>query len=51
MIGNAVPVEFAKRLASKVSQDLKSDANLILKSKAKGKVFHFSELLSQAESA
>ena len=51
MIGNAVPVEFARRLATKISEDLTGCANLSLKSKAKGKVFTFEELSDEEISA
>lgn len=51
MIGNAVPVEFAKRLADKILLDLIGNKNLELKSRSKGGVYTFSELLDEAISA
>lgn len=46
MIGNAVPVEFARRIAMQISTDLIKFKELPLKSKAKGKVFTFEEVES-----
>jgi DNA (cytosine-5)-methyltransferase 1 len=51
MIGNAVPVEFAKRLAARISQDLKGLENISLKSKVSGEVFTFEELSDEEMSA
>jgi len=51
MIGNAVPVEFAKRLASKIAEDLKGCESLALKSRATGDVYTFEELLAEVKSA
>jgi DNA (cytosine-5)-methyltransferase 1 len=51
MIGNAVPVEFAKRLAMKIAKDLKDFGDIALKSRASGKVFTFQELAAQEMSA
>ena len=51
MIGNAVPVEFAKRLASKIAEDLKGCESLALKSRATGDVYTFEELLAEVMSA
>ena len=50
-IGNAVPVEFAKRLAMKIAKDLKDFGDIALKSRASGKVFTFQELAAQEMSA
>ncbi len=51
MIGNAVPVEFAKRLAIRISQDLSALGEIQLKSRTSGKVFTFEELSAQEMSA
>jgi DNA (cytosine-5)-methyltransferase 1 len=51
MIGNAVPVEFARRIAMKISQDLKGLQELPLKSRARGDVFTFEELIDEEMSA
>lgn len=44
MIGNAVPVEFARRLATKILSDLTGLEAIALKSKAKGGVRTFAQL-------
>ena len=44
MIGNAVPVEFACRIAEKIAEDLRDWDSVILKSRARGKVFSYAEL-------
>jgi DNA (cytosine-5)-methyltransferase 1 len=51
MIGNAVPVEFAKRLALKIAEDLKGFESLASKSSAIGDVYTFEELLAEVKSA
>jgi DNA (cytosine-5)-methyltransferase 1 len=51
MIGNAVPVEFARRLASKIAEDLKGSENLALKSRVTGDIYTFQELLAEVKSA
>jgi len=51
MIGNAVPVEFARRLASKIAEDLKGCESLPIKSRATGDVYTFEELLNEEMSA
>lgn len=51
MIGNAVPVEFARKLALKIKADLQGTENLALKSRARGDVFSFEELADQEISA
>jgi DNA (cytosine-5)-methyltransferase 1 len=51
MIGNAVPVEFAKRLAGRIAEDLKDCQSLTLKSRASGKVYTFKELLAEEMTA
>ena len=51
MIGNAVPVEFARRLATRIAADLKDCQTLALRSRATGEVFTFEELLAEEKSA
>lgn len=51
MIGNAVPVEFARRLASRIGEDLKGCETLALRSRATGEVFTFEELVAEEMSA
>jgi DNA (cytosine-5)-methyltransferase 1 len=51
MIGNAVPVEFAKRLAGRIAEDLKDCQSLTLKSRASGEVYTFKELLAEEMTA
>lgn len=51
MIGNAVPVAFAKSLASKISDDLRDCENLALKSRAHGHVHTFEELSAEEMTA
>ena len=51
MIGNAVPVEFARRLASRIGEDLKGCETLALRSRATGEVFTFEELTAEEMSA
>ena len=51
MIGNAVPVEFARRLATRIAADLKGCQTLALRSRATGEVFTFEELLAEEKSA
>lgn len=51
MIGNAVPVEFARRIAVRISEDLKGCKDLALKSRAAGGVFRFEELTTEEMSA
>jgi DNA (cytosine-5)-methyltransferase 1 len=46
MIGNAVPVEFAKRIAQKIHSDLSESPKTVLKKGSKGKVKSFFELTS-----
>ncbi len=46
MIGNAVPVEFAKRLATKIYEDVQSSGVLPRSSRRKGKLKTFDELAS-----
>jgi DNA (cytosine-5)-methyltransferase 1 len=51
MIGNAVPVEFARKLALKIKSDLQGTENLALKSRARGEVYSFEDLVDQEISA
>jgi len=51
MIGNAVPVEFARRLASRIGEDLKGCETLALRSRATGEVFTFEDLTAEEMSA
>ena len=51
MIGNAVPVEFAKRLAERIHDDLIGFESLPLRSRVAGKVFTFEELNNEEMSA
>jgi len=51
MIGNAVPVEFARRLASRIADDLKGCKSIALKSRVTGEVFTFEELSAEEMSA
>jgi DNA (cytosine-5)-methyltransferase 1 len=51
MIGNAVPVEFARRLATRIAEDLNACGSLKIKSKANGEVFTFQELAVEEMSA
>lgn len=51
MIGNAVPVEFAKKLAIRIKMDLAGWDKIVLKSRARGQVFSFEELEEQEISA
>lgn len=51
MIGNAVPVEFARRLAVRIAEDLKDCQSLTLKSRASGKVYTFKELFAEEMTA
>lgn len=51
MIGNAVPVEFAKRLALRIAEDLNDFEKITLKTRASGKVFTFQALAAQEMSA
>lgn len=51
MIGNAVPVEFAKRLAERIHDDLIGFESLPLRSRIAGKVFTFEELNNEEMSA
>jgi DNA (cytosine-5)-methyltransferase 1 len=51
MIGNAVPVEFARRLASRIGEDLKGCETLALRSRATGEVFNFEDLTAEEMSA
>jgi len=51
MIGNAVPVEFARRLAIKINNDLSDFKNQTLKSRSIGKVHTFDELLDEEMTA
>lgn len=44
MIGNAVPVEFARRLAEQIKDDLSSNSPLAASAKRQGKLMTFSEL-------
>ena len=48
MIGNAVPVEFAKRLASKIYADVQSTDVLPRRSRRKGRLKTFDELTSHS---
>lgn len=47
MIGNAVPVEFARKLALAIAADLAGAEDLTIKSRASGKVYSFEELSAQ----
>lgn len=47
MIGNAVPVEFARRIADRIAKDLIDYQNLKPKSRVRGDVYTFEELLSK----
>jgi DNA (cytosine-5)-methyltransferase 1 len=51
MIGNAVPVEFSRRLALKISQDLSGFDSLEFRSRSAGDVSSFEELLATELSA
>ena len=48
MIGNAVPVEFAKRLATKIFADVQNSGVLPRSSRRKGKLKTFDELISHS---
>lgn len=50
MIGNAVPVEFAKRLAMQISSDAKDFINLDQRTRREGRVYTFAELLDEEQS-
>ena len=49
MIGNAVPVEFARRLATRTGEDLKGCETLALRSRATGEVFTLDSTPQAAE--
>jgi DNA (cytosine-5)-methyltransferase 1 len=51
MIGNAVPVEFGRRLASQIAQDLDTADPLPRSSRRKGKLKSFDELINSSQGA